>query len=135
MRGFLDRVSRHGSGHQGLWRPRGVIGEPFQVLDGDGQQELVPGAGQAPKSESDHRVPGCAERRRGEPRQSSASTAARLAFYDEPPKAFLLLWSISLDSSAAGIYWTVCAGGAMVLPHEKAETGMAALGDIIARRG
>ncbi len=65
----------------------------------------------------------------------SASTAARLAFYDETPKAYLLLSSISFDSSVAGIYWTLCTGGALVLPHDNAETDMAALGEIIARRG
>ncbi|MDJ0609798.1 MAG: amino acid adenylation domain-containing protein [Kiloniellales bacterium] len=65
----------------------------------------------------------------------TASTAARLAFYDEPPKAYLLLSSISFDSSVAGIYWTLCTGGALVLPHDNAETDMAALGGIIARRG
>jgi len=32
-----------------------VIGEPFEVLDGGGQQELVPGAGQTPQSECHHR--------------------------------------------------------------------------------
>ena len=39
-----------------MWRrSRGVIGESFEVLDGGGQQELVPGAGQAPQSEPYHR--------------------------------------------------------------------------------
>ena len=47
---------RHGSGHHGLWRRScRVIGEPLEVLDGGGQQELVPGAGEAPQSEANHR--------------------------------------------------------------------------------
>ncbi len=33
-----------------------MIGEPFQVLDGGGQQELVLGAGETSQSEPDHRV-------------------------------------------------------------------------------
>ncbi len=32
-----------------------MIGEPFQVLDGGGQEELISGAGQAPQSEPYHR--------------------------------------------------------------------------------
>ena len=32
-----------------------MLGKPFQVLDGGGQEELVPGAGEAPQSEPDHR--------------------------------------------------------------------------------
>ena len=32
-----------------------MIGEPFEVLDGGGQEELIPGPGQAPQPEPDHR--------------------------------------------------------------------------------
>ncbi len=32
-----------------------MIGEPFEVLDGGGQEELISGAGQAPQSEPYHR--------------------------------------------------------------------------------
>ena len=32
-----------------------MCGQPFQVLDGGGQEELILGAGQAPQSESNHR--------------------------------------------------------------------------------
>ena len=45
----LGGVLRHLSGQPGpWWRSCGVIGEPSEVLDGGGQQEFVPGAGQAP---------------------------------------------------------------------------------------
>ncbi len=52
----LGGVLRHLSGQRGpWWRSCCVIGQPFEVLDGGGQQELVPGAGQAPQPEPDHR--------------------------------------------------------------------------------
>ena len=49
-------VLAHGSGeHWSRWRYGGVSGEPFQVLDGGGQQKLVAGASEAPQTEPDHR--------------------------------------------------------------------------------
>ncbi|MGB5833945.1 MAG: amino acid adenylation domain-containing protein [Thiohalocapsa sp.] len=65
----------------------------------------------------------------------SASTSARLGFYDEPPKRFLLLSSFSFDSSVGGIFWTLCTGGTLVLSHSNAETNMALLGEILSRNG
>ncbi len=54
--GWLDEALPHGSGDHVLWRRScGVIGEPFQVLHGGGQEELVAGAGEAPQSKPDHR--------------------------------------------------------------------------------
>jgi len=44
------------------------------------------------------------------------STAARIAYYPESPKSFLLLSSFAFDSSVAGIFWTLCTGGSLVLP-------------------
>ena len=44
------------------------------------------------------------------------STAARLSQYDASPDRFLLLSSPAFDSSVAGIYWTLCTGGTLVLP-------------------
>ncbi len=46
------------------------------------------------------------------------STAARLHFYGETAGRFLLLSSISFDSSVAGIYGTLCGGGALVIPEQ-----------------
>ena len=44
------------------------------------------------------------------------STAARIDYYKEPVTSFLLLSSLAFDSSIAGIFWTLCAGGTLVLP-------------------
>ncbi|MEM7199740.1 MAG: amino acid adenylation domain-containing protein [Planctomycetota bacterium] len=46
------------------------------------------------------------------------STAARLQFYEQAPQRFLLLPSLAFDSSVAGLFWTLAAGGALVLPTE-----------------
>jgi amino acid adenylation domain-containing protein len=45
-----------------------------------------------------------------------ASTLARMRAYDEPPARFLLLPSLAFDSSVAGIFWTLAAGGELVVP-------------------
>jgi amino acid adenylation domain-containing protein len=42
---------------------------------------------------------------------------ARIAHYREPIARFLLLPSVAFDSSVAGIFWTLCSGGALVLPQ------------------
>ncbi|HEY6552492.1 MAG TPA: non-ribosomal peptide synthetase, partial [Vicinamibacteria bacterium] len=49
------------------------------------------------------------------------STHARLLYYREPVKKFLLLSSFAFDSSVAGIFWTLASGGTLVLPEEGAE--------------
>jgi amino acid adenylation domain-containing protein len=41
------------------------------------------------------------------------STCARLAFYPEIVERFFLVSPFSFDSSVAGIYWTLCCGGAL----------------------
>ncbi|HEY2914306.1 MAG TPA: amino acid adenylation domain-containing protein, partial [Candidatus Angelobacter sp.] len=46
------------------------------------------------------------------------STSARLLYYREPVRAFLLLSSFSFDSSIAGLFWTLCLGGKLVVPEE-----------------
>jgi amino acid adenylation domain-containing protein len=46
----------------------------------------------------------------------ASSTAARFRFYPEPVGAYLLLSPIAFDSSVAGFFWTLCSGGALVLP-------------------
>jgi amino acid adenylation domain-containing protein len=63
----------------------------------------------------------------------AASTAARTAYYDEPPRSFLLLSSPVVDSSVAGIYWTLCAGGTLVLPPARAEQDVDSLARLIER--
>ena len=44
------------------------------------------------------------------------STMARPAHYGDPVGRFLLLSSLSFDSSVAGIYWSLFTGGTLVLP-------------------
>ena len=51
----------------------------------------------------------------------AASNAARDLYYPEPPRRFLLLSPVSVDSSVAGIYWTLATGGTLVLPPPRAE--------------
>ena len=45
-----------------------------------------------------------------------ASTEARLAVYETPPRRFLLVPSVAFDSSVAGIFWTLASGGCLVVP-------------------
>jgi amino acid adenylation domain-containing protein len=44
------------------------------------------------------------------------STAARRQYYPDPPGTFLLLSPVIFDSSVAGIFWTLCSGGTLLLP-------------------
>lgn len=46
------------------------------------------------------------------------STFARLLYYREPVRAFLLLSSFSFDSSVAGLFWMLCQGGNLIVPEE-----------------
>ena len=48
---------------------------------------------------------------RDQARTAASSTAARFARYAEPVRGFLLLSSVSFDSSVAGIFWTDRSGG------------------------
>jgi surfactin family lipopeptide synthetase A len=61
------------------------------------------------------------------------STEARMAYYTEPAGAFLLLPSFSFDSSIAGLFWTLCQGGKMVIPEEGSHQDLAYLGELIER--
>jgi amino acid adenylation domain-containing protein len=66
-------------------------------------------------------------------RNLAHSTRARFARYARPPGRFLLLPSFAFDSSVAGIFWTLCAGGALVLPPPRAEQDVRGLAERIAR--
>lgn len=59
------------------------------------------------------------------------STTARFDFYEEDPTAFLLLSSFSFDSSVAGIFWSLCSGGKLILPPKRIEQDMDALSRVI----
>ena len=54
-------------------------------------------------------------------RNLALSTAARHDVYGRPPEAFLLLSSFSFDSSVAGIFWTLCGGGKLVVAPARVE--------------
>ncbi|HUF64318.1 MAG TPA: amino acid adenylation domain-containing protein [Verrucomicrobiales bacterium] len=63
------------------------------------------------------------------------STLARLAWYPWKPERFLLVPSFAFDSSVAGIYWTLAAGGALILPNaEEANSPRALAGLIVTRK-
>jgi len=61
------------------------------------------------------------------------STRARLDYYAEPPRRFLLTPSLTFDSSVAGLYWTLATGGCLVLPEPGEERDAAALTQAIER--
>ncbi|MEX0290247.1 MAG: amino acid adenylation domain-containing protein [Flavobacteriaceae bacterium] len=63
------------------------------------------------------------------------STEGRLDFYPEAPEAFLLMSSISFDSSKAGIFWTLCTGGTLVIAEKRLEQDIQKLGEVIQKNG
>jgi amino acid adenylation domain-containing protein/thioester reductase-like protein len=72
-------------------------------------------------------------------RNLAASTLARLRFYrrelgDEPGR-FLLLSPFVFDSSVAGLFGTLCEGGALIVPPDGVHADPAALAELIERRG
>jgi amino acid adenylation domain-containing protein len=60
------------------------------------------------------------------------SNRARTDYYAEPPKRFLLIPSLSFDSSVAGVFWTLATGGTLVVADEQAQRDPAALRALIA---
>ena len=63
------------------------------------------------------------------------STSARRTFYGVPPKAFLLLSSLSFDSSVAGLFWTLSTGGTLVMAEHLLEQDVERLTKLIADYG
>ncbi|HHH50299.1 MAG TPA: amino acid adenylation domain-containing protein, partial [Saprospiraceae bacterium] len=59
------------------------------------------------------------------------STTARFHFFEKQPDAFLLLSSFSFDSSVAGIFWTLCSGGTLVVSKKRIEQDINALSNTI----
>ncbi|QIR40546.1 amino acid adenylation domain-containing protein [Tolypothrix sp. PCC 7910] len=59
------------------------------------------------------------------------STCARINYYQEPISRFLLLSSFAFDSSVAGIFWTLCCGGTLVLPQEGLQREVTKLVELI----
>ncbi len=58
---------------------------------------------------------------------------SRIAYYHPSPGSFLLLSSISFDSSIPGIFGTLCQGGTLVLPQQDLERDPPQLIELIAR--
>ena len=67
-------------------------------------------------------------------RNLAHSTTARSQIYPNPVDRFLLLSSIAFDSSVAGIFWTLCQGGTLVLPPERIEQDLQQLAELIAQQ-
>jgi amino acid adenylation domain-containing protein len=63
----------------------------------------------------------------------SFSTQVRMAAYEAPVRAYLLLSSFAFDSSVAGIFWTLAQGGRLVLPATGEELEMSRLARLIAQ--
>ena len=59
------------------------------------------------------------------------STHARFEFYPSAPSAFLLLSSFSFDSSIAGIFWTLCSGGNLIISPNRIEQDVELLASVI----
>jgi amino acid adenylation domain-containing protein len=58
-----------------------------------------------------------------------SSTTARFDIYPNHPRSFLLMSSFSFDSSVAGIFWTLMAGGKLVLIERRTEQDLNALSE------
>ncbi len=61
----------------------------------------------------------------------SNSTTQRIRYYQNRPDRFLLLSSISFDSSVAGIFGTLCRGGCLHIPEQKRHRDTSYLAGLI----
>lgn len=61
----------------------------------------------------------------------SVSTAARQQVYPSAPERFLVPSSPAFDSSIVGLFWTLSAGGTVVLPSERQVHDLDALIDLL----
>jgi amino acid adenylation domain-containing protein len=61
------------------------------------------------------------------------SMLARFRYYQEPLDSFLLLSPFAFDSSVAGLFWTLCQGGALIIPEEDSHQDPAYLAELIAQ--
>lgn len=59
------------------------------------------------------------------------STLARTDFYGYNPTSFLLMSSISFDSSKAGLFWSLCFGGTLVISEKHLEQDIERLVNVI----
>ena len=63
------------------------------------------------------------------------STDARRTGYRRQVESFLLVSTLAFDSALAGLFWTLCCGGTLVLPGEDEHGDPAALRRLIERHG
>jgi amino acid adenylation domain-containing protein len=62
------------------------------------------------------------------------STSARAHFYPGTVSRFLLLPSFAFDSSIAGIFWTLCQRGTLILSADSERLDVQSIGRLIAKR-
>ena len=62
------------------------------------------------------------------------STRARFEQYREPVTKFLLVSSLAFDSSCAGLFWTVCGGGTLVVCEEGRQKDALHLSELISEQ-
>jgi amino acid adenylation domain-containing protein len=63
------------------------------------------------------------------------SSGARINYYARPDPIFLLLSAMTFDSSVAGLYWSLCGGGTVVLPGTDEEKDLDIVGSLIKQYG
>ena len=59
------------------------------------------------------------------------STSARFVYYEERVRNFMLVSPYFFDSSVAGIFWTLCQGGKLVLPPNDFERDFESFANLI----
>jgi amino acid adenylation domain-containing protein len=64
-----------------------------------------------------------------------ASTLARFVHYQAPVESFLLLSSLSFDSSVAGLFWTLGQGGCLHLPTAEQAKDPRAIARLLGEQG
>ena len=67
--------------------------------------------------------------------QLRSSTNARSQFYQDTPDRFLMLSSVSFDSSVVGLFWTLASGATLVLPTNDAAHDIDQLHDLFIGNG
>ncbi|HYR08361.1 MAG TPA: amino acid adenylation domain-containing protein, partial [Longimicrobium sp.] len=117
--------------------------DSFAVVDLDAEAEAIAGEPETPPASGVHpqnlayviHTSGSTGRPKGTgvPHRSLvSSTRARTAWYGADPERFLLLSSIAFDSSVAGVFWTLCGGGALHLMRGQAHAEPA---EVVRRTG
>ncbi len=62
-----------------------------------------------------------------------SSYKARTAYYSDSPESYLMVSSFAFDSSVAGIYWTLCTGGKLVISRDNEALDSSPLSRLIER--